>query len=154
MAKKGPKKGTGGRPKVEPRELTFWESVGQLLMMQSTGTEVAAYHGISYSTLKRRCEEENGVTFGQFSAEKKEGGKASLRKLQWRHAQIAPAMAIFLGKNILDQSDKRETKTEHTGSVSPLVMSSNSRDPDEKDQTAEVAAMAKELQELKEKLVE
>lgn len=46
--------------------------------------------------------------FSTVFKEKRAGGKASLRRTQWRLAETNPSMAIFLGKNLLGQSDRPE----------------------------------------------
>ena len=45
------------------------------------------------------------MSFSEVFRQKREGGKASLRRMQWRLAERNAAMAIFLGKNILGQRD-------------------------------------------------
>jgi hypothetical protein len=42
--------------------------------------------------------------------EKRENGLISLRRTQFQLAEKSPAMAIFLGKNLLGQTDKLEQK--------------------------------------------
>lgn len=51
----------------------------------------------------------------------KENGKASLRRYQFKMAEKNPTMAIWLGKNWIDQSDKVESKV--TGAMSLNVIS-------------------------------
>ena len=46
--------------------------------------------------------------FSTVFREKRVGGKASLRRMQWKLAETNPSMAIFLGKNLLGQSDRPE----------------------------------------------
>lgn len=92
-----------------PKEIQVdWAKVNQMLLIQCTAEEIASVLGMSVDTLSRRCESDHKLKFAEYSAIKRQGGKASLRRMQWKHAENTPAMAIFLGKNILDQSDKRD----------------------------------------------
>lgn len=45
------------------------------------------------------------MDYSQVYAQKRSGGRISLRRLQFKLAEKSAAMAIFLGKNILGQSD-------------------------------------------------
>lgn len=101
----------GGRPrKITADEDTFKRLTG-LGAIQATKPEVAAVFQISMVTLTRFFSDfpdaleayENGK--GQ--------GRMSLRRRQWAMAEKNPTMAIWLGKNWLNQSD-RQTH-EHTG---------------------------------------
>lgn len=97
-----------GRPPIE----IDWRMVDKYLQFQSTNEEIAAWIGCHHDTLCNRCKAEHGVTFSEYSKQKREGGKISLRRAQWQMAMKSPAMAIFLGKNYLGQSDKNEVKQE------------------------------------------
>jgi hypothetical protein len=59
------------------------------------------------------------MTFSKVFAEKKQNGLISLRRTQFQLAEKSPAMAIFLGKNLLGQTDKMEQTvndvSEHKG---------------------------------------
>lgn len=95
-------KGTG-RPLID----IDWSQVEQLCKIQCTQEEIASVVGCSLDTLERRCESETGTPFAEFFAQKKLGGKASLRRNQWKLAQEGNAtMLVWLGKNMLDQTDK------------------------------------------------
>ncbi len=97
MAKRGPK-----IKKVD------WKQVEAMCQIQCTQEEIAAVCGMSIDTIERRCKEEHGVKFADFFKEKRQGGRASLRRRQWGLAEKNVAMAIFLGKQYLDQKDKIE----------------------------------------------
>jgi hypothetical protein len=97
-----------GRPKIE----VDWAHIEKLAHIQCTIEEVVAVTGISHDTLDRRSKEEYGINFADFLRQKKEGGKASLRRRQWLSAieDKNTTMMIWLGKQYLAQSDKQETK--------------------------------------------
>lgn len=78
-----------------------------LCELQCTMVEVCGFFRISKTILRSRIKEAYGqeatyeTVFEQFSS----GGRVSLRRNQFRLAQKSAAMAIFLGKNYLDQVD-------------------------------------------------
>jgi hypothetical protein len=90
-----------GRPPIK----IDWEAAEKLLFLQCTCEEIASFLGVSHDTLLRRCLAEKRKTFEEYSKEKRAGGKASLRRKQWKMADSSPAMAIFLGKQYLGQKD-------------------------------------------------
>jgi hypothetical protein len=64
---------------------------------------------VSDETLNKWCKENyDGRTFLDVFKEKRENGIISLRRTQFQLAEKSPAMAIFLGKNLLGQTDKME----------------------------------------------
>ncbi len=52
-----------------------------------------------------KVEKQYGGSFASVYKTYSEGGKSSLRRLQYKHAQRNPAMCIWLGKNWLGQKD-------------------------------------------------
>ena len=97
-----------GRPSVEIDQQQF----EKLCAMQCTETEIAAWFGCSIDTINRWCKRTYSKrTFADVFKEKREGGKASLRATQFKLAQKSAAMAIFLGKNWLGQTDRIEQTT-------------------------------------------
>lgn len=95
----------GGRPKIE----VDWSKVDAMCQIQCTGEEIASVLDISYDTLERRCKDDKECSFADYIGEKKQGGRASLRRKQWKLAESGnPTMLIWLGKQYLGQSDKQE----------------------------------------------
>lgn len=90
-----------GRPMIQIDQRNFEE----LCKMQCTELEIAGFFGCSDETLNKWCKKTYKKTFEQCFAILRQGGKASLRRTQWRIAENNAAMAIFLGKNYLGQSD-------------------------------------------------
>lgn len=97
-----------GRPKKEINQKQF-ES---LCMIQCTETEICSVLDVDDKTLARWCKQTYRRNFSEVFREKREGGKASLRRNQWKMSETNPTMAIWLGKQYLGQSDKREDKVE------------------------------------------
>jgi len=97
----------GGRPR---KEIDF-ELIDILCEIQCTGEEIAHALGVDYDTLNRNIKERYRVGFSEYFKQKKGSGKSSLRRKQWEVAMAGnPVMLIWLGKNILDQTDKQEIK--------------------------------------------
>ena len=102
-----PKKPTGkpnGRPLKQIDQMTF----ENLCKIQCTEIEIAGIFECSVDTISRWCERTYGCTFADIYKIYASQGKASLRRTQLKLAQKSAAMAIFLGKNMLGQSDHVE----------------------------------------------
>lgn len=95
-------------PPIPEKIIVDWKKIDRLLAIFCTGEEVAGVFDISYDTLERRCKEDKEISFADYSKLKRGKGKTSLRRKQWLLANTNPAMAIFLGKNYLNQTDKHE----------------------------------------------
>ena len=95
-----------GRPKKDIDRDDFEKLCG----LQCTKGEIAGWFNCSEDTIERFCKKEYGETFAVVFDKKRGVGKISLRRNQWKLAEKSPAMAIFLGKQYLDQSDKIEQR--------------------------------------------
>jgi hypothetical protein len=93
-----------GRPQAKLDKAQF-ES---LCAMQCTEVEICDWFGITDKTLCAWCMREYNARFSEVFAQKRQLGKISLRRSQWELAKRNVAMAIFLGKQFLDQRDKTE----------------------------------------------
>lgn len=88
-----------------------WDLVGKMIMAGSNGAQVAASISIDYSTLVRRCMEDLNTNFTDFLNEKREAGNTLILNKQFDTAIKGNVpMLIWLGKQRLDQTDKRESK--------------------------------------------
>lgn len=90
-----------GRPRIEIDKRQFENLCG----MQCTLAEIASFFNCSDDTIERWCKREYGETFAEVFKQKRQKGFISLRRTQFRLAEKNTAMAIFLGKNYLGQSD-------------------------------------------------
>ena len=115
---------------ARPRKDISAEQFEKLCGLQCTKIEIAEYFEVSEDTLERWCKRHYGVNFAVVYAQKRVKGRVSLRRMQWRLAEKNTAMAIFLGKNYLDQretpADGENTETlkralEIIGSVSSAI---------------------------------
>ncbi len=93
-----------GRPKIVIKADQF----EYLCSIMCTEEEIAGIFQCSVDTICNWCKEHYGLTFSEayknFSAQ----GKMSLRRFQFRMAEKNAAMAIWLGKQYLGQTDKQE----------------------------------------------
>ena len=105
-----------GRPRKEIDRKEF----EKLCYMMCTQEEICAWFETTDKTLTKWCKGTYGKTFSEVYAEKREAGKISLRRAQLQLAQKSAAMAIFLGKNYLGQSDKVEHKMTKNDEPDPL----------------------------------
>lgn len=121
-----------GRPR-KPIDRKEFES---LLFIQCTLEEVTAYFdnkldGCSEDTIERWCKRTYGESFADVSTKKRSVGKISLRRTQWRLAEKSPAMAIFLGKNYLGQTDRIEQTINEVENLAPLADMLNESDTED-----------------------
>ena len=84
-----------GRPLVKMNA----EQVEGLAEFGCTMLEIAKFFKCDESTVRKRYKEE--VSDGR------EKMRIKLRQMQFKLAETSPAMSIFLGKNILNQSDRQ-----------------------------------------------
>ena len=83
-----------------PKKVIDYELAGKLAMIQCTEIEIAGLLEVSVRTLQ------NDAEFLRVFSEKKELGKSSLRRMQWKKAEQGNVtMQIWLGKQYLGQRD-------------------------------------------------
>lgn len=98
----------GPQPKIQDR--INWEEFDKLVSYQCTQKEIADFFGMSVRTLDHVCQRDRGEKLADVWDKKKGSGRVKVRKLQYEIASSdhpgAATMAIYLGKAILNQSDK------------------------------------------------
>ena len=94
-----------GRPRKEIDSDQFEKLCG----LQCTLAEIAGWFGCSEDTIERWCKRTYTAGFADAFKRFSQSGKISLRRFQFKIAEKNAAMAIFLGKNYLGQSDRNET---------------------------------------------
>lgn len=105
-----------------------WEQFDKLCYIQCTQREIAAWFDCSVDTIERRVEEEFGIKFAEYYAEKKEKGLISLRRLQYQAAEKAnTVMLIWLGKQYLGQKDRQETEMKTSTPIQIKIDSDDSK---------------------------
>lgn len=90
-----------GRPPKEFSKATFEALCG----LQCTEEEIASAFDTSVKTLSNWCKRTYGQNYQECYKRFRNNGKISLRRKQWRLADKNASMAVFLGKNYLDQKD-------------------------------------------------
>lgn len=90
-----------GRPLTEISKNDF----ERLCAIQCTLSEVCEFFSVSDKTMNAWCRRTYGKTFSEVFKIKRTLGNISLRRAQFELAKKYPAMAIFLGKNLLGQTD-------------------------------------------------
>lgn len=93
---------------ARPRKQVDEEVIVRLARIGCTVAEIAAVTGCSKDTLERR--------FAASIEKGREQGRRSLRRMQWKAAKGGNVtMQIWLGKQLLGQTDKQETT--HSGNL-------------------------------------
>jgi len=93
------------RPTVE----IDYKTLSGLCKLQCTGEECASVLGIDYDTLNAGLKRDGHGCFSDYLKREGSGGKASLRRMQWKAAEGGNAtMQIWLGKQYLAQTDRQE----------------------------------------------
>lgn len=100
-----------GRPKFQIDYVT----VEKLAHIQCTKLEIANFLGCSVDTLDR------DNNFAEHYKKGLDGGKMSLRRIQFKLAEKNSAMAIFLGKQYLGQKDIVEHENKEISKVEELL---------------------------------
>jgi len=85
----------------KPVEIDFNE-LEKLCFLHCTDEELAAWFGCSVRTIEKR---RKNPTFRQVMEHGKAKGRVSLRRIQVRLAEESAPMAIWLGKQLLNQRD-------------------------------------------------
>lgn len=101
MGKRGPKKGQGGRPKKEIN----WDVFEACCKLCATREEICGVLSVDDNTLDRHIYHKYGNTFGEVLKSFSANTKMSLRRFQFQLAEKNVAMAIWLGKQYLSQSE-------------------------------------------------
>lgn len=106
-----------GRPKKEIDKDEF----EKLCALQCTKEEISGWFDISDDTLERWCKRTYNENFAVVFSKKREKGKISLRRAQFQLAQKNASMAIFLGKNYLQQTDTMRVESHMDGKLHQLI---------------------------------
>lgn len=96
----------GGRPRKE----IDLEQVKAMCRIQCTQEEVCSILEVDHKTLNNRLRAEGYSSYSQFHKKYNHEGKSSLRRAQWKAAteDRNPTMLVWLGKNMLKQTDKTD----------------------------------------------
>lgn len=93
-----------------------------LCYIQCTEEEICSVLNVCTDTLDKWCQTTyDGKHFSEVFREKRQGGRASLRRNQWKLAEKNATMAIFLGKQYLGQKDVVEQTVTNNGVIDELL---------------------------------
>lgn len=95
--------------KLKPKPIDI-DMICYWLEHHATLGEIAGSFRVGRDTIQRVVLEEFGCTFEKLKEVFSEAGKLSLRRNQWKLSQRNASMAIFLGKNYLNQTDQAPEK--------------------------------------------
>lgn len=101
-----------GNPNGRPPKYIDQKQFEALCGIQCTEEEICAVLSCDKDTLNKWCKETYGNTFSHIFKDKRTGGKASLRRMQWKLAEKNATMSIWLGKQYLGQTDKIEAEVQ------------------------------------------
>lgn len=105
---------TGGRPRMLLNERGA-AVVKRMAEIMCTNEEIADVLGVGVDLITN---DNNNSTFQGAKRAGQVMGKMSLRRKQFALAEKNANMAIFLGKNYLDQKDKQEIENKMAGGLS------------------------------------
>jgi len=91
-----------GRPQKEIDQKQFEKLCG----LQCPLHEIASWFECSEDTIERWCKRTYSMTFADAYKIHSAQGKISLRRFQFKQAERSTAMAIWLGKQWLDQKEQ------------------------------------------------
>lgn len=115
-----------------PRKEIDKEQFEKLCAMQCTKAEIAGWFDCSEDTIENWCHATYGLSFSAVFTQKREAGKISLRRAQFKLAEKSASMAIFLGKNYLGQEDSLTHRvnidTDIRQTVEDLLLEAESED--------------------------
>lgn len=110
-----------GNPNGRPPKQIDEKQFKNLCAIHCTVEEIAAVNDCSVDTVREWCKRTFGETFAVVYKRFAAAGNASLRRSQFKMAEKSVPMAIFLGKNWLNQSDKNETVVMEVEDLSTLA---------------------------------
>jgi hypothetical protein len=99
---------------ARPRKNIDQKQFESLCGLQCTQEEMCCFFNVDDVTLNRWCKRTYKKSFSEVFKSKRGTGKISLRRNQWKLAETNVAMAIFLGKQYLGQSDNPVVDQETT----------------------------------------
>lgn len=95
-----------------------WNEFERMCFVQCTLEELAYAFDRDVATLQKEIKDQYGKTYSQVMEEKQSFGKTALRRVQMQKALKGDnTMLIWLGKNILGQTDKHEETVKVEGNI-------------------------------------
>ena len=101
-----------GNPVGPPVKEVDWTLFEQLCEVMCTQSEIASMLKVEPETLIKKIQQHYGTNYSETYKRFSESGKCSLRRNQFVHSETNTSMAIWLGKNWLNQVDKSDAERE------------------------------------------
>ena len=111
------KHSNAGRPQIQIDKETFEKLCG----LQATKIEIASFFKCSEDTIERWCQRTYNSNFAVVYKNYSADGLMSLRRTQFRLAEKSAAMAIWLGKQYLNQSDNIQAEEAQAKTIDALI---------------------------------
>lgn len=105
---------------ARPRKEIDIDNFKKLCGMMCTLSEIAGFFDCSEDTIERWCKRELNENFAEIYKKYSANGKITLRRNQFKLSEKNAAMAIFLGKNYLNQTDRIEEIMTDVEDLTPL----------------------------------
>ena len=103
-----------GKPNGPPEKPIDWKMFEQLCHIQCLQAEIASFFKLTDETLHARVKKNYGEEYSVVYKKYSDGGKSSLRRMQYRLAEKNVAMCIWLGKQYLDQREPQALEKNST----------------------------------------
>jgi hypothetical protein len=100
-------KGNCFNPKGPPEKDVDWKVFEEACQIFCTQEEMQGLLKVDRDTLRKKVQEKYGEDYSAVYKRLSAGGKQSLRRTQFKLAQKNTAMAIWLGKQYLDQKENQ-----------------------------------------------
>lgn len=95
---------------ARPQKNIDQKNFESLCALQCTEQEICDFFDVCTETLNAWCKRTYRHSFSEVFRQKRGVGRISLRRKQWQLAEKSSSMAIFLGKQYLDQTDDVRVK--------------------------------------------
>lgn len=93
-------------PKGRPKKYIDQNQFEKLCGLHCTEIEICSFFDVTDKTLNRWCRETYGMKFSEVFKKKQSIGNISIRRNQMELSKKSAAMAIWLGKQYLHQTDE------------------------------------------------
>lgn len=121
---------------ARPRKEIDKKQFENLCALQCTLKEIAGFFECSEDTIERWCKRTYKTSFADAFNCKSQGGKIALRREQFALAKKSATMAIWLGRNYLDQREETvvAASKESLNAFNSLIAAIGGDDEDNEDQ--------------------
>lgn len=99
--------------------------------LQCTKEEICAFFELTDKTLENWCKRTYNKGFSEVFREKRGIGKISLRRSQFELAKKNAAMAIWLGKQYLNQKDQVQVEVKNENNLLDVIKTSEEINTDD-----------------------